>query len=176
MQGPSIEDLRQEVGQNYSGVEDSHFADAGFVAAARDWHEAKTLAEGGFVAKGNTGLQGRYENAEQEFFARLAPMGKDIEDKVMAERQSSGPTAETETPPAQGERPTYGSKEHYDGFKSSLLGKASATDIKARVAAAKGQAKHPSQAAKEPSKTPKARKANAGASVGREKSNDGPAR
>lgn len=174
--GPSIEDLRKEIGQNYPGVEDSHFADAEFVAAARDWHEAKTLAEAGFEAKGNTGLQGRYENAEKEFFARLAPMGKDIEDKVMADHTSTTSAPEAGTVPAQPSGPAYGSKEHYDGFEASLKGKASDSDVKARVAAARGQAKHPNQAAKAPGKTPKARKANAGASMGREKSNDGPSR
>ncbi|MBM6622519.1 hypothetical protein JTF08_12950 [Micrococcaceae bacterium RIT802] len=176
VRGPSIEDLRREIGQNYPGVEDSHFADAKFVAAARDWHEAKTLAEGGFEARGNTGLQDRYENAEKEFFARLAPMGKDIEDKVMADQRPQSSAQGAEAAPAQPTGPDYGSKEHYDVFEASLKDKASDTDVKARVAAAKGQAKHPSQAAKAPTKTPKARKASSGASVGREKSNDGPSR
>lgn len=176
VEGPSIEDLRKEIGQNYSGVEVSHFADAAFVAAARDWHEAKTLAEGGFEAKGNTGLQDRYESVEKEFFARLAPMGHDIENKVMADHDTKKPEPAAETAPEQQKGPSYGSMEHYDGFESSLKGKASDTDIKARVAAAKGQAKHPNQAAKAPGKAPKARKANAGANVGREKSNDGPSR
>ncbi|WP_417221220.1 hypothetical protein [Arthrobacter sp.] len=176
VQGPSIEDLRQEIGQNYSGVEDSHFADAAFVAAARDWHEAKTLAEGGFEAQGNTGLQGRYENAEKEFFARLAPMGKHIEDKVMADQPGPSSAPDAETAPTQPTGPAYGSKEHYDGFESSLKGKASEADIKGRVAAARGQATHPNTAAKAPSKAPTARKANAGARVGREKAQDGPSR
>ncbi len=174
--GPSIDDLRTEIGQNYSGVEDSHFADAKFVAAARDWHEAKTLAEGGFVEKGNTGLQGRYENAEKEFFDHLAPMGQDIENKVMADQPTKAPAAEAETAAPQPTGPAYGSKEHYDGFGDSLKGKASDSDIKGRMAAARGQATHPNTAAKAPTKTPQARKANAGANVGREKSNDGPSR
>ncbi len=105
VQGPSIEDLRQEIGQDYSGIEESHFADAAFVAAARDWHEAKNLAEGGFEAKGNTGLQGRYENAEKEFFSRLALMGRDIEDKVMADRPTENSVPEAEPAPT---RPTQG--------------------------------------------------------------------
>lgn len=176
VEGPSIEDLRREVGENYSGVEDSHFADAEFVAAARDWHEARTLAEGGFAAKDNIGLQDRYESAEKEFFARLAPIGKDIEDKVMADQDTKKPERTAETAAEQPAGPSYGSKEHYDGFESSLKGAASDTDIKARVAAAKGQAKHPNQAAKAPTKAPKARKASTGASVGREKINDGPSR
>lgn len=174
--GPSIDDLRQEIGQNYSGAEDSMFADAGFVVAARDWHEAKTLAEGGFEARGNTGLQGRYENEEKEFFARLSPVDKDIEDKVLADQHSKTPTPPAELVPAQPAGPAYGSKEHYDGFESSLEGKASDTDIKSRVAAAKAQGTHPNRATKAPTKAPTARKATTGASIGREKHNDGPSR
>lgn len=168
--GPSIDALREEIGQNYSGVEDSHFADPKFVSAARDWHEAKSLAEGGFEAQGNIGLQARYENAEKEFFAKLAPMGKDIEDKVMADPASQ---ASAPTPVAS---PAYGSKEHYEAFETSLKGTASETDIKGRVAAARGQATHPSAASKAPSKAPRARKANTAASMGREKSHEGPSR
>lgn len=172
--GPSIDDLRKEIGQNYSGAEDSMFADAEFVATARDWHEAKALAEGGFVNQGNTGLEARYENAEKEIFARLAPMGEEIQDKVLKD-----PNLKTTPPAAQAEEasaPAYGSKEHYEGFESSLEGKATEVEVKGRVAAARGQAGHPAKAVKAPKKTPKARKATVSAGMGRDKSQDGPTR
>lgn len=107
LEGASMEGLRAEIGRNYSGVQGSHFTDAKFVAAARDWHEAKALAEGGFVAKGNAGLQDRYENADKEFYAHLAPMGKDIEAKGLADQppKTAAPKAGTAPPQSEG-RPT----------------------------------------------------------------------
>nr|WP_176704975.1 hypothetical protein [Arthrobacter sp.]AXV46591.1 hypothetical protein pA58H2_p45 [Arthrobacter sp.] len=172
--GPSIDDLRQEIGQNYPDAEDSMFADAAFVATARDWHEAKALAEGGFVDQGNTGLEARYENAEKEIFMRLAPLGREIQGKVL-----NDPNLKTPDPAAKvGEPsiPAYGSTEHYEGFESSLEGKATEAEIKGRVAAARGQAAHPVKAVKAPKKTPKVRKATASAGMGRDKSPDGPSR
>lgn len=172
--GPSIDDLRQEIGQNYSGAEESLFADAAFVATVRDWHEAKALAEGGFVEQGNTGLEARYENAEKELFARIAPMGQEIQDKVLKD-----PNLKTSPPAAKDEEPmvpTYGSKEHYVGLEASLQGTATQAEVKGRVAAAKGQAVHPSKAVKAPKKVPKPRKVISGVGAGRDKAPDGPAR
>lgn len=172
--GPSIEDLRKEIGQNYSGTDDAMFADAAFVATARDWHEAKTLAEGGFGDKGNTGLEARYENAEKELFARIAPMGEEIQDKVLQDpdTQKPAPGEKAEKPSV----PAYGSKEHYGEFEASLQGTATDAQIKGRVAAAKSQATPPRAATEAPKKAPKARKASAGAGVGRERSQSGPSR
>lgn len=172
--GPSIDDLRKEIGQNYSGTDDSMFADAEFVATARDWHEAKALAEGGFVDQGNIGLEARYENAEKEIFARIAPMGQEIQNKVLKDPNLKTPaaTGQAEEPSV----PTYGSKEHYEDFESSLGGKATEAEVKGRVAAAKGQAVHPVKAVKAPKKTPKARKATASVGMGRDKSQAGPTR
>lgn len=177
--GPTIEALRGEIGQNYPGVEESHFADAAFVAAARDWHEAKTLAEGGFVDKGNTALQARYEKAEKEFFARLAPMGRDIEDKVLRDPRDraarpAGPAGPV--PAGKATEPAYGSAAHYRRFEESLQGTASEGEIKGRMAAARGQARHPGEAVKQPAKAPKARKAAAGTGVRRDRAQEGPAR
>lgn len=172
--GPSIDDLRQEIGQNYSGTEDSMFADAAFVATARDWYEAKTLAEGGFVDRGNTGLEARYENAERELFARIAPMGQELQDKVLKDSSTKtpAPALKSEKPSA----PTYGSKEHYAAFEASLQGTATDTQIKGRVAAARSQATPPRAAVEAPKTAPKARKASAGAGVGRERTQSGPTR
>ncbi|WP_104140078.1 hypothetical protein [Arthrobacter sp. ZGTC131] len=169
--GPSIEQLHAEIGQNYSGTRDSHFADAEFVAAARDWHESRALAEGGFADRGNTGIEARYTNAEKELFARLAPMGRDIEDKVLKD-----PSTVTAATSEQSTGPDYGSREHYESFATSLKGTASEQDIKGRVAAARGQAKYPSEAVQVPKNAPKACKPTAGAGAGRDKAQDGPAR
>ncbi|MGP5220567.1 hypothetical protein [Arthrobacter rhombi] len=173
--GPSIEDLRKEVGQNYSGIEDSHFADAEFVAAARDWHEAKTLAEGSFEAKGNTGLQDRYESAEKEFFAHLAPLGRDIGTREVEGPESSAGVSADPPESAQHNAPVYGSKEHYEAFGNSLNGSASELDVRGRLAAARGQAVHPNEAVKATKKAPRGRKVNATAAMGREHV-DGPTR
>ncbi|KAA0973373.1 hypothetical protein FQ154_18530 [Paeniglutamicibacter gangotriensis] len=172
--GPSLEDLRQEIGQNYSGTDDAMFADAAFVATARDWHEAKTLAEGGFVDKGNTGLEARYENAEKELFTRIAPMGQEIQDKVLQDpnTKTTAPAVKTEKPSV----PAYGSAEHYAAFETSLQGTGTDAQIKGRVAAARGQATPPRAAVEVPKKAPKARKASAGAGVGRERTQSGPSR
>jgi hypothetical protein len=150
------------------------FADAEFLATVRDWHEAKTLAEGGFVDKGNAGLEARYEKAEQEIFARIAPMGQEIQVKVLKD-----PNLKVPAPSVNEEGstvPAYGSKEHYEGFESSLEGKATEAEVKGRIAAARGQAVHPVKAVKAPKKTPKVRKVTASTGMGREKSQDGPTR
>lgn len=124
--------------------------------------------------QGNTGLEARYENAEKEIFARLAPMGHEIQDKVLKD-----PDLKTPAPAAKAEEasvPAYGSKEHYEDFESSLEGSATEAEVKGRVAAARGQAAHPIKAVKAPKKTPKARKATVSAGMGRDKSQDGPTR
>nr|WP_176705830.1 hypothetical protein [Arthrobacter sp.]AXV46419.1 hypothetical protein pA40H2_p64 [Arthrobacter sp.] len=175
--GPSVDDLRQEIGQNYSGADDAMFADAAFVATARDWHEAKTLAEGGFVDQGNTGLAARYENAEKELFTRIAPMGQEIQDKVLNDPKTKTRSATVKSTEAdQSAVPTYGSPEHYSAFETSLQGTASEAEIKGRVAVARGQATPPRAAVQAPAKTPKARKSSAGVGAGRDRSNDGPSR
>ena len=149
--GPSIDDLRQEISQNYSGADDAMFADAAFVATARDWHEAKTLAEGGFVDQGNTGLAARYENAEKELFTRIAPMGQEIQDKVLNDPKTKTPSASVKSTEAdQATAPAYGSPEHYSAFETSLQGTASESEIKGRVAVAQGQATPPRAAVQAP--------------------------
>ena len=47
--GPDIDQLRKETTANVNGAGDSHFEDPAFVKAAKDMHEAKLLAEGGFT-------------------------------------------------------------------------------------------------------------------------------
>lgn len=171
--GPSIEQLREEIGRNYSGADDSLFADAGFVAAARDWHEARALAEGGFVDKGDTALEARYERSERELFTRIGEMGRDIESNVLigeAGRLRDDAAQAQETASA-----AYGSAEHRGEFAASLAGSASQEHIDARVLAATDQGKHPREAVRTAAK-PSARKARASSVLGRDKDHGGPSR
>lgn len=70
--------------------------------------EAKTLAEGSFVDKGNTELEARNEDAEKELFAKIAPMDQEIQDKVLKD-----PNTKTPAPAVKDEKrsgPAYRSK------------------------------------------------------------------
>ncbi|MEC5180856.1 hypothetical protein [Arthrobacter sp. CG_A4] len=69
--GPTIDQLREETTANFNGAGDGHFKDASFVEAAKDWHEAKLLAEGGFEGSPDQPLEKRYESTEAELFARI---------------------------------------------------------------------------------------------------------
>lgn len=172
--GPSIDQLREEIGQNYSGADDALFKDPDFVNTAKDWHESKALAEGGFVDKGNTGLETRYGDSEKELFDRIGAMGRDIESGVLKDNAENlrGQAADSETSSAA----AYGSAEHTKEFANSLKGSANEEHIQGRVLAAADQGKHPRDAVKNPSKAPKARKANRGAGMGKDKSLGGPTR
>lgn len=72
--------------------------------------------------------------------------------------------------------PAYGFKEYYERFESSLEGKATETEVKGRVVAARGQAVHPTMAVKAPTKTPKTRKATVGPDMGKDQLQDSPTR
>ena len=52
--GPDIDQLRKETTANVNGAGDSHFEDPAFVKAAKEMHEAKLLAEGGFKGSERT--------------------------------------------------------------------------------------------------------------------------
>jgi hypothetical protein len=58
--GPDIDQLRKEITANVNGAGDSHFEDPAFVKAAKEMHEAKLLAEGGFTGseRGSSWLVG----------------------------------------------------------------------------------------------------------------------
>ena len=69
--GPDIDELRKETMANVNVAEDSYFKDPAFVKAAKEMHEARLLAEGGFKGSQFASLEQRYERAEKELFARL---------------------------------------------------------------------------------------------------------
>lgn len=69
--GPDIDQLRKETTASVNGAVDSHFKDPAFVKAAKEMHEAKLLADGGFRGSQWTSLEERCERAEKELFARM---------------------------------------------------------------------------------------------------------
>lgn len=74
----------QESGEDLHGTGDAHFEDAAFVQAAKEMHEAKLLAEGGFEGSQLSFLEQRYDRAEKELFARREGVGREIENRVTA--------------------------------------------------------------------------------------------
>lgn len=75
--GPTIDQLREETTVNFNGAGEDHFKDVGFVNAAKEWHEAKLLAE---VAPRHTQeqpLEQRYERTEADLLARIEAMGRE---------------------------------------------------------------------------------------------------
>lgn len=175
LQGPTIEQLREEISNNYSGTDEGLFQDADFVKAAREWHEARVLAEGGFESKDNA-LEARYEASEKELFARIETLGHDIEKEVLKDHhgsigaESSG-TSTDGTPAVK-----YGSAEHTAAFAKNLEGTGTPEEIKGRLIAAADQGRHPREAVRsaptlraQPAKRPTI-------GVGRESSKGGPTR
>lgn len=140
--GPDIDQLRKETTASINGAGDSHFKDPAFVKAARQMHEAKLLAEGGFKGSQWESTEQRYERAEKELFARLEGVGREIENRVTGNDSSrlkdQGLKAET-TPAAD-----YGSAERQEAFAASLAATgASETQVRGRVAAERSEGTHP---------------------------------
>ncbi len=173
--GPDIEQLRKETTANLNGVGDAHFQDPVFVKAAKEMHEAKLLAEGGFTGSQVASIEQRYERAEKELFARLEGVGREIEDRVTGNDSSQltdqGLKAETAS------TALYGSAEHHAKFAESLenIG-ANEAQIRGRLTAARSEGTHPSAAVTMGKGAAKARKSRAGAVVGAERSKGGPSR
>ena len=172
--GPDLDQLRQETTANVNGAGDEHFKDPAFVNAAKNLHEAKLLAEGGFKGdKWSTQEQG-YERAEKELFARMDDVGREIESRVTGNDSSrlKDQGLKTETTSAS----AYGSAEHHQKFAESLAGTgANETQIRGRLAAARSEGTHP-RAAVTTGKATKARKSRPGAAVGAERRKSGPSR
>ncbi|WP_353713583.1 hypothetical protein [Arthrobacter sp. K5] len=170
--GPTIDQLREETTANFNGAGDNHFTDASFVNAAKDWHEAKLLAEGGFTGTPDQPLEQRYERTEAELFARIEAMGREIENSVTGtnSQRPESEGAKTENGPAA----EYGSEAHHQAFAASLAGTATDEQVKGRLAAARSEGTHPQEAlaANAPAK---ARKASPGAALGAQKTKNGPA-
>jgi hypothetical protein len=171
--GPDLDQLRKETAANINGAGDSHFEDPAFVKAAKDMHEARLLAEGGFTGSERTPVEARYERAEKELFARMEGVGREIENRVTGNDSSriKDQGLKNESTSAAG----YGSAEHHEQFAESLATTgANETQIRGRLAAARSEGTHPS-AAVTAGKAAKARKSRTGAAVGAERSKNGPA-
>ncbi|WP_306673009.1 hypothetical protein [Paenarthrobacter sp. UW852] len=118
--GPDIDQLRKETTANVNGAGDEHFKDPAFVDAAKDLHEARLLAEGGFKGDKWSTQEQRYERAEKELFARMEDVGREIENRVTGNDSSrlKDQGLKTETAAQAG----YGSAEHHKKFAESLAG------------------------------------------------------
>lgn len=170
--GPDLDQLRKETTANINGAGNSHFEDPAFVQAAKDMHEARLLAEGGFQGTPWMTLEQRYERAEKELFARMEGLGREIENRVAGNDSSGlrnqGLKAES-TSSAE-----YGSAEHHEKFAESLANTgANEAQIRGRLAAARSEGTHPSTAVTKGSGATKARKSRTGKSAGAERSKNG---
>ncbi|MGK3957512.1 hypothetical protein ACLKOZ_15135 [Arthrobacter sp. R4] len=170
--GPDIDQLRKETTANVNGAGDSHFEDPAFVKAAKDMHEAKLLAEGGFTGTQFSPVEQRYERAEKELFARLAGVGCEIENRVTGNDSSrlKDQGLKTENTSAA----DYGSAAHHEKFAESLENTgANETQIRGRLAAARGEGTHPISAVTMGKGAATARKTRSGAAMGAERGKGG---
>lgn len=173
--GPDMDQLREEITSNVNGAGDEHFQDAAFVKAAQELHEAKLLAEGGFAGSSQSSVEQRYERAEKELFSRMEGLGREIENRVAGtdsgRLKDQGLKAETTS------AADYGSAERQEAFAESLRTTgASESQVRGRIAAERSEGTHPS-AALTPGKGPaKARKSRTGAGVGSERAKNGMSR
>ncbi|AOT05916.1 hypothetical protein [Arthrobacter sp. U41] len=170
--GPDLDQLRKETTANVNGAGASHFEDPAFVKAAKEMHEAKLLAEGGFKGSERTPVEQRYERAEKELFARMESVGREIENRVTGNDSTriKDQGLKTETTSAAG----YGSAEHLEKFADSLENSgANEAQVRGRLVAARSEATHPSAAVTMGKGATKARKSRRGASVGAERGKNG---
>jgi hypothetical protein len=173
--GPDLDQLRKETTANINGAGASHFEDPEFVKAAKDMHEAKLLAEGGFQGSERASVEQRYERAEKELFARMEGLGREIENRVTGNDSSrlKDQGLKTESTSAA----DYGSAEHHEKFAESLANTgANETQIRGRLAAARSEGTHPSAAVTMGKGATKARKTRTGASLWAERGKGGPGR
>lgn len=173
--GPDIDQLRKETTANINGAADSHFEDPAFVQAAKDMHEAKLLAEGGFAGSERTPVEQRYEQAEKELFARMEDLGREIENRVTGNlsRRLKDQGLKAETTSAA----DYGSAERQEAFAASLANTgANETQVRGRAAAERSEGTHPNAAVTMGRGATKAKKTRTGAAVGAERANSGPTR
>ncbi|TYC96591.1 hypothetical protein FQ377_13750 [Arthrobacter echini] len=170
--GPTIDQLSEEIGANYSGTDSSLFQDPEFVSAAKDWHDARVLAEGGFADR-DPGLEARYEAKEKELFDRIAGLGHDIENEVLKDVSN----APRDTAPAE-VAPTvkYGSPKHRAEFATKLEGTGTPEEIRGRLIAATDQGRHPREAVRATTKKPKQPTKRPTTGVGRHSTKGGPTR
>lgn len=174
LNGPDLDQLRKETTANINGTNDSHFKDPAFVKAAKEMHEAKLLAEGGFDGSQRTSLEQRYERAEKELFARLESVGREIENRVTGNANSRLPDQGLKAENTSAAE--YGSAERQEAFAASLAA-AGATEaqVRGRTAAERSEGTHPSAAVNMNKAPAKARKTRTGA-VGAERAKSGPSK
>jgi hypothetical protein len=173
--GPDIDQLRKETTANVNGADDAHFEDSAFVKAAKDMHEAKLLAEGGFKGTGRTSVEQRYQRAEKELFARMESVGREIENRVTGNlsRRLRDEGLKTESATAA----DYGSAEHQEAFVTSLATTgANESQVRGRAAAERSEGTHPSAAVFMGKSATKAKKTRTGAAAGVDRANSGPVR
>ncbi|MDQ6753691.1 MAG: hypothetical protein M3017_09825 [Actinomycetota bacterium] len=169
--GPTIDQLREETTANFNGAGEDHFKDASFVEAAKEWHEAKLLAEAGFVGSPDEPLEQRYERTEAELFVRIEGMGRELGNRVTGDdSERLKDQAEKAVASSAAE---YGSADHHQAFAASLAGTASENQVQGRLAAARSEGTHPSKALTQGRGAAKARKTRAGAGVAAERTNSG---
>jgi hypothetical protein len=172
--GPTIDQLRAETTGNFNGAGEEHFADPAFVEAAKEWHEAKLLAEGGFTGSQTLPLEQRYERAEAELFAHVQGLGRELESRVTGDSsQRLTDRAEKAETSAAAE---YGSAAHHQAFAASLAGTASENQVQGRLAAARSEGAHPATALTQGKGAAKSRKTRPGVGVGAERAKNGPSR
>jgi hypothetical protein len=173
--GPDIDQLRKETTANINGAADSHFEDPAFVQAAKDMHEAKLLAEGGFTGSERTPVEQRYERAEKELFARMESVGREIENRVTG--SDSGRLKDQGLKAESTAAADYGSAERQEAFAASLATTgANETQVRGRAAAERSEGTHPRAAVTMGKGAAKAKKTRSGAAVGAERTKSGPAR
>jgi hypothetical protein len=173
--GPDIDQLRKETTANLNGAGESHFQDPDFVIAAKELHEAKLLAEGGFEGSQWASMEQRYERAEKELFARLEGVGREIENRVTG--NDSSRLTDQGLKAGSGSAAGCGSADHHEKFAESLENTgASETQIRGRLTAARSEGTHPGAAVTIGKGATKARKSRAGAAVGSERAKNGPSR
>lgn len=117
--------MREDTIANVTNAGDGNFNDAALVAAAKDWHEAKLLAEGGFKTSPDQLLEQRHVSSKLS--ARLQGLGRESENRV-AGVDSSAPTDDGEKAIASSAA-EYGSADHHQAFAASLAGTASENQV-----------------------------------------------
>jgi hypothetical protein len=173
--GPNLDQLRAETSANVNGAGDSHFEDPAFVKAATDLYETRLLAKAGFTGSELTSMEQRYEQAEKELFARLAGVGREIENRVTGD--DGGRLRDQGQKAGIASAAGHGSAEHHRKFADSLAATgANETQIRGRLAAARSEGTHPSAAVTMGKGAAKARKGRKGASQSAERTKSGPAR
>ncbi|ABK05865.1 hypothetical protein Arth_4224 (plasmid) [Arthrobacter sp. FB24] len=173
--GPDIDQLRAETTANVNGAKDSHFEDPAFVQAAKDMHEAKLLAEGGFTGTERTPVEQRYERAEKELFARMESVGREIENRVTGNDNSrlkdQGLKAESTS------AADYGSAERQEAFAASLATTgANEVQVRGRAAAERSEGTHPRAAVTMGKGAAKAKKTRTSLSASAKRSQSGRSR